>query len=720
MSQSATFKAFRRIVTVVAGGGDLAGALDAIVLAVEAELPRGICSILLLDETGQHLVHGSAPGLSDAYCDAVNGLPIGPQVGSCGTAIFDNRRVIVSDIQTDPLWADYRDLAAQFGLAACWSEPIRDAEHRAIGSFAIYSHEIREPSPDDLAFIEAAAELAGFSIERRRAQEALARSQALALELAERERAAAANLTTFFDVAAEMMCIADFQGRYVRVNKAWEDQLGYPVHELEGQQFSRFIHPDDLTATQVRGADLMREGEVRCFTNRHRRSDGTFRLLEWRSVIAGDLAFCVARDITQAAQMTADLESARVAAEAANLAKSNFLANMSHELRTPLNGVIGILSALDLTDLAPAQREMTGLMRASGVVLERLVSDIIDVSKVEAGQLDLVVSPFVPKALFEDALTPWSALAQSKGLAFAVELGAGTETAFEGDSLRLRQVIDSLLSNAIKFTTTGGIEVSATIAPATAPAEPAVLSLSVQDSGLGFDVAKAQRLFQRFDQADVSSTRAFGGAGIGLALSKSLIELMGGTISAQSEPGQGSLFRITVPLYPASDQVAPVRNEVAEQEPALKVLLAEDNPTNQKVVQLILAGVDADLTIVENGAEAVLACEASRFDVVLMDLQMPVMDGLTAIRAIRSHEAEIDAPHKMPIVVLSASAMLHHRQEALAAGADLHIAKPVTASDLLVGISRALEGCGRRRCTDPAHERWVQRRICVPLERCRA
>ncbi|PTS88238.1 MULTISPECIES: ATP-binding protein [unclassified Caulobacter] len=692
MSRSATFEAFRRIVTVVAGGGDLAGVLDAIVLAVEAELPRGICSILLLDETGHLLVHGSAPGLPSAYCDAVNGLPIGPQVGSCGTAIFDNRRVLVSDIQTDPLWADYRDLAAQFGLAACWSEPIRDAEHRAIGSFAIYSHEVREPSADDLVFIESAAELAGFAIERRRAQEALARSQALALELAERERAAAANLTTFFDVAAELMSIVDLKGHFVRVNKAWEDQLGYTAQELEGQPYRQFMHPEDLAPTQAQTEALLRNGAGRSVINRYRRSDGVYRLLEWRSVIAGELAFCVARDITEATQMTADLESARLAAETANLAKGNFLANMSHELRTPLNGVIGILSALDLTDLSPAQREMTGLMRASGVVLERLVSDIIDVSKVEAGQLDLVVSPFVPKVLFDDGLTTWAALARSKGLAFAVDLGAGTETAFEGDSLRLRQVIDSLLSNAIKFTTSGGVEVSVSIEPASAASDPAVLAVSVQDSGLGFDAATAERLFQRFDQADVSSTRAFGGAGIGLALSKSLVELMGGTISAQSEPGRGSLFRITVPLYPVGDGVAPVRDEVPVPEAALKVLLAEDNPTNQKVVQLILAGVDADLTIVENGAEAVQACEASSFDVVLMDLQMPVMDGLAAIRAIRLHEAESDAPHKMPIVVLSASAMLHHREEALAAGADFHIAKPVTASDLLVGISRALEG----------------------------
>jgi PAS domain S-box-containing protein len=691
MSRSATFEAFRRIVTVVSEGGDLSSVLDAIVLAVEAELTEGLCSILLLDHTGKCLVHGAAPNLPAAYCEAVNGLPIGPQVGSCGTAIFDNRRVLVSDIQADPLWTDYRDLAAQYGLAACWSEPIRDAEHRAIGSFAIYSRTVREPSPDDLAFIELAAELAGFAIERCRAQEALARSQALALQLAGREKAAGANLTTFFDVAAELMCIADFQGCYVRVNKAWEDQLGYPAHELEGQHFSRFIHPDDLTATQVRGVDLMREGEVRCFTNRHRRSDGTFRLLEWRSVIAGDLAFCVARDITEAAQMTADLESARVAAEAANLAKSNFLANMSHELRTPLNGVIGILSALDLTPLTPAQREMTGLMRASGGVLERLVSDIIDVSKVEAGQLDLLVSPFVPSAVLDEALAPWADMARGKGLAFRVEVGPGTEASFEGDALRLRQVIDSLLSNAIKFTTTGGIEVIATM---TRPAQangPAGFAFSVRDSGLGFDQATASRLFQRFDQADVSSTRAFGGAGIGLALSKSLVELMGGTITAQSEPGEGSLFQIAIPLQPASEAAAPVSEPVALPEPALKVLLAEDNPTNQKVVQMILSSVGADLTIVENGAEAVQACEAMRYDVVLMDLQMPVMDGLTAIRTIRQHEAEVHTPHKTPIVVLSASAMQQHREEAQAAGADFHIAKPVTATDLLVGISRALE-----------------------------
>ena len=690
---------------LMAAGNPLAVVLEAIVLSVEAEDADILCSILLLDEAGERLVGGVGPSLPDDYRHAIDGVAIGPGVGSCGTAVFLNQRVIVEDIQTDPLWTDFRRLAAAAGLRACWSQPIRGASGEARGAFAIYHREVSSPNDEDITFIEEAAELAAIAIDRQRAHEELARSEARAQHSARIERDAARDLKTFFEVSLDMLCIRDMDLRFVKVNQAWEKALGYRVEELEGAPMLPLVHPDDTGETHGHMERMRSEEEVWGYVNRYRHKNGGYRHLEWRARRVGDMVFGVARDVTERLAIEAEMSAAKQAAEAANQAKSDFLANMSHEIRTPLNGVIGVIAALSQTELTPAQTEMVSLIQSSGVTLERLVSDILDVSKIEAGRLEIEQRVFDLRGEMGGLIDLHQARAQEKGLSFRAEFAPGARGEFHGDSTRIKQVLGNLLSNAVKFTAKG--EVSLAIDATASPRldQPSIVTFEVRDTGVGFDAKVGAGLFQRFSQADTTITRRFGGSGLGLAICKALAEMMGGEITARSEVGAGSVFRVTLPLArnqsladydaarasPGPQATQAAHAPMAERGSGLRILLAEDHPTNQKVVQLILAPYGAEIVIVENGAQAVEAMQTGAFDLVLMDMQMPVMDGLAATRAIRLFEHGRPERARTPIVMLSANAMSQHRLDALEAGADLHIAKPVTAATLVAGIGEALD-----------------------------
>jgi PAS domain S-box-containing protein len=680
---------------LIAGGEPLATALEAIVQAVEAEDPAILCSILLLDAEGRRLMLGAAPSLPGFYNQAIEGVEIGPCVGSCGTAAYLGRRVVVEDIQSDPLWVNFKDLAAEAGLAACWSQPIKAPDGAVVGTFAIYKREISAPNEEDIAFIEAAAELAAIAIDRRRAEEVLAASEIRARLSAEQALETARDLSSFFDVSADLMCIRDLDGRFVKINRAWETVLGYPVETLQGAPLLSLLHPDDVAITRANMDLAGGDGDINGFVNRYRRADGSYRQLEWRARRRGDLVFGVARDVTERLRIEAEMAEARDAAEAANRAKNDFLANMSHEIRTPLNGVIGIAAALAETPLTRQQAEMVALIQRSGETLERLVSDILDVSKIEAGRMTLQPQPFDLGAMLDGLLDVARLRAKEKGVRIRVERGAAAQGGFVGDSVRIGQVFSNLLSNAVKFTDRGEVIVRIDVRDSE-DGPTSSLCVDVEDTGVGFDADKAETIFHRFSQADSTITRRFGGSGLGLSISRTLVEMMGGEISAWSKPGVGSLFRVVLPLDrteaaiidEAQDpQVSGARAE------GLRVLLAEDHPINQRVVQLILEPFGATVTVVENGAQAVEAMSLDAYDVVLMDMQMPVMDGLAATRAIRSNEAP---GQRTPIIMLSANAMANHRQDAVAAGADLHVAKPITVAALLDGIGQVMNLDARR------------------------
>ena len=509
----------------------------------------------------------------------------------------------------------------------------------------------------------------------------------------------ALDFETFFAVSLDLLVIRDAEYRIVKVNPAWERVLGYRMDELEGQPMLSFIHPDDVPASHSQMQRVETERDVNGFINRYRCRDGGYRHLEWRAHQHGDLVYGVARDVTERLAIEAEMAEARAAAEAANTAKSEFLANMSHEIRTPLNGVIGVAGALAQTELAASQREMVELILTSGQTLERIVSDVLDFSKIEAGRLELEMQPFDLRPQIDGLLDLFRGRAAEKGLTFTVTYGEGAQGWFCGDVVRIKQVLGNLLSNAVKFTAHG--EVAVRIDARDLASDNAVLTVVVRDTGIGFDEAFARRLFQRFSQADGSITRRFGGTGLGLSICQSLVEMMGGDIRAESAPGRGSAFEVRLPLarrQAVVDEAAAGARDAgfalgpggAREAGALRVLLAEDHLVNQRVVEMILGPVGARLTKVETGEAALRAFMAEEFDLVLMDMQMPVMDGLAATRAIRDFEEARRERRRTPIVMLSANAMRQHNDEAIAAGADHHLAKPVTPASLLGAVASAL------------------------------
>jgi signal transduction histidine kinase/ActR/RegA family two-component response regulator len=372
--------------------------------------------------------------------------------------------------------------------------------------------------------------------------------------------------------------------------------------------------------------------------------------------------------------------------ERANAEKSRFLANMSHELRTPLNGVIAVSETLAREQTTPRNTELAQLIVASGRLLEQVLTDILDFSKIEAGEMRVESRPFDIAVVNARVAELHRASAEAKGVRLEWATTEAAAGCYLGDSVRLTQVLSNLLSNAVKFTSEGEVRL-------TVDRRDGVLHLEVADTGIGFDEAAKARLFHRFEQADVSIRRRFGGTGLGLAICRSLVELMGGEIDARSTPGQGAVFAVRLPLVAVEPAAETAPDDVAPpaELPGLKVLLAEDHPTNQRVVRLILEAVGVDLSVVENGALALDAFAQGGFDLVLMDMQMPEMDGLTATAELRALEQAAGLP-RTPVIMLTANALDEHVQASLAAGADMHLAKPLRADELLDAI--ALLTCG--------------------------
>jgi CheY-like chemotaxis protein len=369
---------------------------------------------------------------------------------------------------------------------------------------------------------------------------------------------------------------------------------------------------------------------------------------------------------------------------------------MSHELRTPLNGVIAISETLAAQQKTEKSRELAELIVSSGRLLEQVLTDILDFSKIEAGEIQLAHETFQMKAIVSRISELHRASAETKGLDFAWSVAPEAEGAFMGDQVRLTQV----LSNAVKFTDAGSVRLAVTEMDGR-------LCFQVSDSGIGFDDEVKARLFRRFEQADASIRRRFGGTGLGLAISRSLVELMGGAIDVDSRPGKGSTFTFVLPLDRA--EAGPSAEIEAEEKgfdiSGCRVLLAEDHPTNQKVVQLILQSVAVDPVIVENGALALELLKAERFDVVLMDMQMPELDGLSATALLREFERANGLP-RTPVIMLTANALDEHVRASHDAGADQHLSKPIRATALIEAIVEAIVSsettCADQRTADVA------------------
>ena len=377
-----------------------------------------------------------------------------------------------------------------------------------------------------------------------------------------------------------------------------------------------------------------------------------------------------------------------VAAEAANEAKSAFLATMSHEIRTPLNGVLGMTQAMAADGLSPVQKERLEVIRQSGEALLAILNDVLDLSKIEAGRFELESVEFDLAELMKGAHSAFTAIANRKGLSFDLTIEPATRGVYLGDPTRVRQILYNLISNALKFTEHGEVRVIAA-------RRGEALALTVSDTGVGIAEERLAALFEKFTQADASTTRRYGGTGLGLAICRELVHLMGGEIGAESKAGEGSSFTVTLPIAKVGEAAAPAFSSPPQAPPAepgllkIRVLAAEDNSVNQLVLKTLLHQIGVDPVVVENGAEAIEAWEKAAWDVILMDMQMPVVDGLTATRRIREAEAA-SGRDRTPIIALTANAMAHQMQACLAAGMDGHVAKPIEAARLFEALEAAL------------------------------
>ena len=551
----------------------LATVLEAIVVGIERIDPTALTSILLLDDTGRHLLKGAAPRLPDFYNKAIETLEIGFGRGSCGTAAATGSRVIVEDIATHPYWAPYKELAAHAGLASCWSEPIRDSHQKVLGTFAIYHRHPSAPTEEDFALIGQASSLASIAIERRRTEMELER---------------------------------------------YRNHLEERVEER-----SRTIN------------DLNRELEQRV------------------------------RD-----------------AENATREKSEFLANMSHEIRSPLNAIIGLTHLMRRSATDADQIDKLGKISTAGHHLLSVINDILDFSKIESGNLELESNIVELRTLAGNITSMLEIAARDKGIALKVDTG-DIPRQVRGDSTRLTQAFLNLANNAVKFTEHGTITLRIRLLEETA--DTVLLRFEVTDTGIGVAPEILPTVFSSFRQADSSTTRRFGGTGLGLTITRRLAELMGGEAGAESTVDVGSTFWFSARLTKVLESDAARRAAVPPSEieenlrqhfAGTRILLVEDDIINQMVGQELLESVGLTVDIAHDGVDAVERMrgpDAERYALILMDMQMPRLDGPGATRQIRA----LPALPKRPILAMTANAFGEDRERCLSAGMDDFITKPV-------------------------------------------
>jgi two-component system sensor histidine kinase/response regulator len=577
----------------------------------------------------------------------------------------------------------------------------------------------------------------------RRRFAAILRDASERLRAEEAIRTSEARFRAMSDASPLGVFTTDDEGRSTYVNRVFEEITGLPASDAVGEGWDRLIHPDDARAVHERWAWALDADVPYESTHRIVRPDGAVRWVSAKAATVRDASRPLGRigtieDVThrretedalaryyaeverahrlaeaQAADLArqaAELGQARDQALAATRAKSDFLATVSHEIRTPLNGIIGAAGLLIDSDLDGEQREFAGIVRSSAHALLAIINDILDFSKIEAGRMDIEPLPFDLGVAVHEAVDLFAATAQEKGLALRVALAPDVPRRVVADPGRLRQVLVNLLGNAVKFTERGSVLVS--VESESRRAATSVVRITVRDTGIGIAPDQLPHLFERFSQTDASMTRRFGGTGLGLAISKQLVELMGGEIGVRSGEGEGSLFWFRLPIAhvapePAAGAAGDVASGAAAQTPAhiaagaatandlarLRVLVAEDNAVTQKITSVLLEKLGCRVDIAANGREAVDMVAMMPYDAVLMDCNMPEMNGYQATAEIRRRERAAGA-RGIPIIAMTGNVAPGDREICLGAGLDDYLAKPVALDSLASALGRHVRAAG--------------------------
>ncbi len=491
----------------------------------------------------------------------------------------------------------------------------------------------------------------------------------------------------------DALMTTDPAGIITDVNKQMEALTGCTRDELIGAPFKSYFTEPERAEAAIKL--VLSEKKVTDYELTARARDGTKTVVSYNATTFYDRdrtlqgVFAAARDVTERKRFEMELKQAKAAAESASRTKSDFLASMSHEIRTPMNAIMGIADLLAKTSLTSEQDKYVQIFRRAGDNLLNLINDILDLSKVEASQLELERTGFALNDHLEKVIEMVSARAHEKALALTYEIATDVPTELLGDPTRLRQVLLNLLGNAIKFTESGDVCLRVTLDPDATSSSPPILRFTVSDTGIGISGEKLSRVFERFTQADSSTTRRFGGSGLGLTICRRLVELMGGRIWVESAIDKGSVFTFAVPfeIWAGAAERAAVPVGIGPEAPlrALRILLAEDSPDNCTITIAYLEDTPYRLQIAETGAIACDMFEAGDYDLVLMDRQMPVMDGLTATRRMRAFE-RANNRQPIPIIALTASALKGDRETCLAAGCTAFLTKPIKQEVLLQAI----------------------------------
>jgi two-component system, sensor histidine kinase and response regulator len=574
-----------------------------------------------------------------------------------------------------------------------------------------FSHALSVSSVGTVGIIVAAFMILGVSLltaflERRFSTQAL--------DLAASER----RFRAVFEGADIGIAVIELGGsKIVAVNPAYRKMLGCTAEEMQTVGiFDELTFPADRESDKKIFLGIVAAGKDIAYMDKHYvRRDGREVLVSLSLTVLRDgsgIPQCIlgmATDVTERTLTEAELRRAKKNAEAASEAKSTFLATMSHEIRTPMNGILGMTELLLDTNLTPEQRENLGVVRFSAESLLSILNDILDFSKIEAGKLDLESIPFDLDEVLSETMKPLSFRAHQKGLALNCEILPNVPKALLGDPGRIRQVLINLVGNSIKFTEAGKILI--TVEDQSSDRVTTRLHISVKDTGVGIPKEKQAKIFEAFSQADGSMARKYGGTGLGLNICVRLVELMGGRVWMDSKLGQGSTFHFTVQLLAAkksSMQSAPLQanklddvtiamplekpgnvNTPPRELKNLRVLLAEDNVINQTIAVRVLQKRGCVVTVAANGQAALNAWSIQSFDVILMDIQMPGMDGLEATAAIRKNE--ISTGGHMPIIAMTAHALKGDKERCLAAGMDGYVSKPIRTIGLFAAIESVLQ-----------------------------
>ncbi|MBT9555925.1 MAG: GAF domain-containing protein [Myxococcales bacterium] len=612
-----------------------------------------ITDISWSDEIREYVAKGSPAGLEFTNLKTL-----------FGAAITTGQPVIANSAPTDPrrggIPEGHPPLNTFLGL------PI----HHGGQLVAMVGLANRQPGYDEevVSFLDPLLATIGQLVVSYRTQRALMESEELFRSLTEH--------------APVGIIMTDLSGHVSFLNGPMTRLAGLDAASVIGKSWDMLVHEQDRATLQgefEKNAHVSKPFDIDVRLATADMPWVTVQIVQRRNEL-GAVTGCLSTvmDITARKRMEAELRASRDAAQAASRAKSEFLANMSHEIRTPMNAVVGLATLLTDTSLDPQQLELTRSISSSAEALLCVINDVLDFSRIESGLLVLEIRPFHLGQLVQDTASAVRATAAAKRLDLDVKVDPRCERGVLGDPGRLRQVLTNLLGNAVKFTETGGVYLDVRMTRE-GPGVPTI-RLTVRDTGIGIEAASIWRLFDRFVQADSSTTRRYGGTGLGLAITKQLVTLMDGTVGVVSEPGDGSTFWVDVPLPWADAEPPKVEDPPARTAPlgplVGRVLVVEDNILNQRVARGMLERLGLHIDVAENGAVALAKLGKERYDVVLMDCQMPVMDGFEATGAIRRGDLGVLDP-TVPIIAMTANALADEVEHCLEAGMNLHIAKPV-------------------------------------------